>query len=820
MSRKTYQTNALVLLKPFLMSIQQFENHGSQRTLESSRRVRVNKVLQDDKFMRPFKSKTQQQNHNEAASGVKPLDSMHNIKFRPGTHLTRPVTALAVDEPPLRDPADSTAAFLFDVADAKNPISQITPAMDKYIAIVIRPRSGECYSTHEQVQLPATLDGLPAVFKTQERTSWQYGHQCTCDSTNAKPSWQNPRLTRLKKWFTTFFLSFPTIFANIGQCKPNSTSLLLLLTISLSVLPNWKSALSCLGNVNLKSLLLPPKKKGHSDSVPNQQHIESIRRDNPLRRFELLAAFTGASSADVFETSCGLTADATFAYWHRIVVDHWTEVPSVHSLLAARSWIALDSQRYMDSGKKARYGHAGVFLEQAHRLAVNATIPTAPTVLEVSLQHVFPSPLELALSTIVDALTDRTNPWVLVRKKLQAMRKAETHDGYPYLPSSLYAKWQLVEVVNIINKWTRQFQQELQAALPLALSAIQRLFSVAKGHKAIEIALLVLDRDLRRQSVDNQSWIKEALEYMSSHAPKVIRNRHIDLEHYKLVVSKDEHHMYRPKTYNDDGEGLHLDERRDLDGAIRAVCQAVELVAKARTNWDVCLSTLQLARNTADGVSCKGCLPDLPENGPLDLRFEFNPASNIKRSRDWCKKLVTIATAGSDNRIWPSAFIQTLVLQAVQVISAGGDQSEEPDSAALQLKRIAIFLTADHIKTVSSWLKLLNVPYVIVDNKSMYAPLKALYNARSSAPAKHVPIVLVDSALPRMARLRIPAVSHVFLASGWRRSDDPSSFIATALRPPNEEQSAIHVTSFTVDSCCESVPLVADEIKLPSRTQE
>ncbi|ORZ29682.1 hypothetical protein BCR44DRAFT_60263 [Catenaria anguillulae PL171] len=485
----------------------------------------------------------------------------------------------------------------------------------------------------------------------------------------------------------------------------------------------------------------------------------------------------------------------------------------------------------MDSGKKARYRHAGVFLEQAHRLAVNATIPTAPTVLEVSLQHVFPSPLELALSTIVDALTDRAYPWVL---------------------------WQLVEVVNIINKWTRQFQQELQAALPLALSAIQRLFSVAKGHKAIEIALLVLDRDLRRQSVDNQSWIKEALEYMSSHAPKVIRNRHIDLEYYKLVVSKDEHHMYRPKTYNDDGEGLHLDERRDLDGAIRAVCQAVELVAKARTNWDVCLSTLQLARNTAvaegwlaacvhdgnkgvrcpgcgirlvdgdklfvssaaDGVSCKGCLPDLPENGRLDLRFEFNPANNIKRSRDWCKKLVTIATAGSDKRIWPNAFIQTLVLQAVQVSSASDDQSEEPDSAALQLKRIAIFLTADHIKTVSSWLKLLNVPYVIVDNKSMYAPLKALYNARSSAPANHVPIVLVDSALPRRARLRIPAVSHVFLASGWRRSNDPSSFIATALRPPNEEQSAIHVTSFTVDSCCESVPLVADEIKLTSRTQE
>ncbi|ORZ29683.1 hypothetical protein BCR44DRAFT_347271 [Catenaria anguillulae PL171] len=69
-------------------------------------------------------------------------------------------------------------------------------------------------------------------------------HQCTCGSTNAKPSWHNPRLSRLKKWFTTFFLSFPTIFANIGQCKPNSTSLLLLLTISLSVLPNWKSALS------------------------------------------------------------------------------------------------------------------------------------------------------------------------------------------------------------------------------------------------------------------------------------------------------------------------------------------------------------------------------------------------------------------------------------------------------------------------------------------------------------------------------------------------------------------------------------------------
>ncbi|ORZ29852.1 hypothetical protein BCR44DRAFT_1465601, partial [Catenaria anguillulae PL171] len=295
--------------------------------------------------------------------------------------------------------------------------------------------------------------------------------------------------------------------------------------------------------------------------------------------------------------------------------------------------------------------------------------------------------------------------------------------------------WQLVEVVNIINKWTRQFQQELQAALPLALSAIQRLFSVAKGHKAIEIALLVLDRDLRRQSVDNQSWIKEALEYMSSHAPK-------------LVVSKDEHHMYRPKTYNDDGEGLHLDERRDLDGAIRAVCQAVELVAKARTNWDV-----------AEG--------------------------------------------------WLAASSR----------SASDDQSEEPDSAALQLKRIAIFLTADHIKTVSSWLKLLNVPYVIVDNKSMYAPLKALYNARSSAPANMFPL-FCGFRIASQARLRIPAVSHVFLASGWRRSNDPSSFIATALRPPNEEQSAIHVTSFTVDSCCESVPLVADEIKLTSRTQE
>ncbi|ORZ30520.1 hypothetical protein BCR44DRAFT_1516980 [Catenaria anguillulae PL171] len=620
-------------------------------------------------------------------------------------------------------------------------------------------------------------------------------------------------------------------------------------------------------------------------------YMDFLRQDVPARRFEHMATWRSSPNKNMVEATASFFADVTVAYWHRIVLDRWTEVSSLYSLLASRAWVALDPpDRVSYTGNRMGFAQGGVFMDLAHTLSVVADTEKVPLpAVEFEVEQVYTSPVDLALEVIGTAQGGHSaQSWVRLRISVANMRTSDEDRGYPYLSASVFDKWKLFQVAKELGTMCDEFRAEQQAAIHRLRDTITQVHSAAKDLKALELTLAVLYHGLKKECLASHGWIRTFLEDVVKDAPEVKLNEHIDFDRFQLRNSSYDRYAYRPAAYDDTGASLW--DYRTLDSHVQAVLGAVKSLAKARTGWDSCEGALRLVRNTTkvegwmakivhggqqgvgepvvDVICCPSCnmeLADdtklvvssttlafahcpscLPTTSDLDcqlLKFEFAPVPNIKRSRQWLAHVVEAEERGSKFLIWPRTLIQSLVLQAMHVLSSDTDARADAEP-----KRIAMFMSADHVKAASRCFKLFNVPCVKLNGKHAYKSLKKLYSAQANAirddensdmaaiyadtvgdessnasgisAPKHVAIVLVDVACPRINRVRIPGVTHVFLGSRWR-DIGPATCVATALRPPNEEQREIKVVTFTGDAFCDTGTVDSSLVaRLPPRKYE